>query len=108
MNRTLLALLALLVLPGMPARAASTDLGPLLSNQIARCWNPPAGARGTVIVRFELSEKGEVVGTPVVSGLANAGVARAAVHAVQFCQPYRMPRERFSDWQHPVVRLSAP
>jgi len=108
MNRTSIALLAVLVLPVLPAGAASSDLGPLLSNQIARCWNPPQGAQGVVTVRFELSQKGEVVGTPVVSGLANAGVAKAAVHAVEFCQPYRLPRERFSDWQHPVVKLSAP
>lgn len=107
MTRFAIALLAL-VLTMVPASAASADLGPLLSNQIARCWNPPPGSKGAVTVRFELSEAGEVVGTPVVRGLANAGVAKAAVHAVEFCQPYRLPRERFSDWQHPVVKLSAP
>lgn len=110
MNRLtpLLFSLSIGLLAAVPAEAASSDLGPLLSNQIARCWNPPPGTRGAVTVRFELSEKGEVVGTPIVRGLANAGVANAAIHAVEFCQPYRMPRERFSDWQHPVVKLSAP
>ena len=109
MNRTLPACLLMAVALGpVPALAAAgDDLAPLLSNQVARCWSPPPGSSGTVSVRFDLRQDGSVAGTPVVNGLASAGVATAAVHAIQFCAPYKLPRERFSDWQHVVVRLRA-
>lgn len=100
------ALLALLLSPAQAAFAGAADLAPLLSNQIARCWNPPVGASGAVTIRFDLKEDGSVVGMPKVTGLASAGVADSAVHAVKFCAPYHLPRERFSDWQHAVVKLS--
>jgi hypothetical protein len=99
--------IAPLLLAASPAFAAgANDLAPLLSHQIARCWNPPAGATGAVTVHFELKQDGTVVGTPRVNGLAAAGVANSAVHAITFCQPYHLPPERFSDWQHAVVKLS--
>ena len=57
-------------------------------------------------MRFDLTQDGHVVGKPIVSGLASQGVAAAAQHAVTFCQPYKLPPERFSDWQHVKVKLS--
>jgi len=100
-------LIAALLLAPVPAQAApANDLGPLLSNQIVRCWNPPAGATGSITVRFDLDQAGRVTGTPKVNGLANAGVAKAAVNAINLCQPYRMPAARFTDWQHAKVTLS--
>ncbi|MDR3474529.1 MAG: hypothetical protein P4M09_23005 [Devosia sp.] len=89
------------------ATAAPPDIEQALHDAVARCWNPPAKAIGSAAVRFELRRDGSVVGIPVASGLANAGVAKAAVRAVQFCQPYRLPAERFTDWQHASVRLTA-
>jgi hypothetical protein len=91
----------------LPAFAASTaDLSAQLSRQISRCWHPASGATGSVTVRFELSADGGVVGTPRVTGLASTGFAAGAINAVKLCQPYRLPPERFSDWQHAVVKLS--
>jgi hypothetical protein len=88
------------------AGAAANDLGPLLSNQIVRCWNPPAEASIHIKVRFTLAQDGHVVGKPTVTGFNDAAAA-AARQAVISCQPYKMPPERFSDWQHAVVTLSA-
>jgi hypothetical protein len=102
----LASLLAVAVATPLPALAGAADLAPLLSNQIARCWNPPPKSSGAVTVRFDLREDGSVVGTPKVTGLASAGVADSAVHAVKFCAPYHLPRERYTDWQHAVVKLS--
>ena len=103
------SVLFLLMLPAMagPALAAPTDIAQMLQDSVGRCWSPPAGASGTVTVHFELQTDGHVVGTPKVNGFASAGVGKAAVHAVTFCQPYRLPPERFSDGQHAVVKLSA-
>ena len=102
-----LAFFALLLAMVTSAAAAPTDIGQMLQDSVERCWNPPVGASGTVTVHFELQTDGHVVGTPKVNGFASAGVGKAAVHAVTFCQPYRLPPERFSDWQHAVVKLSA-
>lgn len=100
-----LVLLALLSLCGRTAIAATPEIEQSLRMAVARCWNPPPRASGAVTVRFELQANGSVVGTPRVTGLASPGVAKAAIHAVQFCQPYRLPQERFSDWQHATVKL---
>ncbi|MGN6103429.1 MAG: hypothetical protein ACTHOR_20010, partial [Devosia sp.] len=104
MRRLICLGLALLGVPtgAAPAMAAGADLAPLLSRQIARCWNPPPGTSGSVTVRFDLTQDGHVAGAPRVLGLASVGVAKAAQHAITFCQPYKLPPERFSDWQHAV------
>ena len=105
--RTKALFVLLLPLIVTPAVAAPTDIGQMLRDNVARCWNPPAGASGTVTVHFELQLDGKLVGVPKVNGFASPGVGKAAIHAVQFCQPYRLPPERFTDWQHAVVKLSA-
>ena len=93
-------------LVSLPALAASGDLSSLLSQQISRCWHPAPGASGAVTVRFELDRDGKLVGMPRITGLASSGFAAGALNAVKLCQPYRLPPERFSDWQHAVVKLS--
>jgi hypothetical protein len=104
--RIFLPALCMVACCATPAAAAPPDMTQTLHDAVVRCWHPPARATGAVTVHFELGADGSVAGTPTVSGLANAGVAQAAIRAVQFCQPYRLPRERFSDWQHSSVRLT--
>lgn len=101
-----MALVLAFLLPAVPVQAAPIDIGRALAAAVTRCFNPPAQSSGSVVVRFELAQDGTVSGTPVVNGLASAGVAKAAIHAVEFCQPYRLPPERFSDWQHASVKLT--
>jgi|GEM_PF-6489022 len=107
MLRRFVPLFLVAVMVPSAAAAAPADIAQLLGAAVARCWNPPSGAVGSVVVHVELSRDGHVVGTPIANGLANAGVAKAAVRAVEFCQPYHLPTERFSDWQHASVRLTA-
>jgi hypothetical protein len=102
----LLAGVGLGVALSVPAQAAPNDLGPLLSAAIGRCWNPPAHSTGSVTVRFDLNENGSVNGAPRVIGLASAGVAKSAVHAIQLCAPYHLPADRYTDWHHASVTLS--
>lgn len=101
-----LPLTLLLIAATGPAFAADS-LATLLHAQVARCWNPPAGATGSVTVHMQLRPDGSVTGTPTVNGLASAGVAKAAIHAVTFCAPYRLPQDRYTDWSHASVTLAA-
>jgi hypothetical protein len=94
--------------PALAAAPPPVDLGPTLTAMVGRCWHPPQGASGAVTIRFELGQDGAVVGKPKANGLANAGVAAAAINAVKLCQPYRLPPTRFTDWQHSTVTLTAP
>ncbi|HTJ57309.1 MAG TPA: hypothetical protein VL418_07080 [Devosiaceae bacterium] len=109
MPRSLILLLPIVVLAAIaqPAEAVTpAELAGQLNAQIARCWNPPPKARGSVAVSIEFNQDGRIVGTPKASGLASTGVAKSAVEAVQYCQPYRLPPSMFSIWQHTTVRLS--
>ena len=89
-----------------PALAMPLDVSGPLQAQVLRCWSPPVGASGKVTVSFELNETGRLVGRPKVDGFASLGVAQAAIHAVAFCAPYRLPPSRFSDWQHATISLT--
>ncbi len=88
------------------AQAAPVDLGQFLSSAIGRCWNPPPNATGSVTVRFDLNQDGTISGVPRVIGLASACVAKSAVHAIDFCAPYHLPPERYTDGHHASVTLS--
>ena len=100
-----LPLTLFLIAATSPAFAAD-DLATQLHAQVARCWNPPAKATGSVTVHVQLRPDGSVTGIPTVNGLASAGVAKAAIHAVIFCSPYRLPQDRYTDWAHSSVTLT--
>jgi hypothetical protein len=106
MLRLSLVLLATTLLPN-PAFAMAPDVEQVLAAKVARCFSPPAGARGTVTVSFDLDQTGHVLGIPRVDGFTSPGVGKAAVHAVMMCEPYSLPALRFTDWQHARVGLSA-
>ena len=91
-----------------PAYAMAPDVAHDLVVKVARCFSPPAGARGSVTVSFDLDQQGRVIGTPRVDGFTSPGVGKAAVHAVLLCEPYtNLPPTRFTDWQHARIGLSA-
>ena len=104
--RALIPALLLSALLPAPAFAASLDIAGQLQAEVLRCWVPPLGASGKVTVSFDLDETGRLTGPPRVDGFASPGVGQAAVHAVSFCAPYRLPQLRFSDWQHNRITLS--
>jgi len=83
-----------------------------LQNQMQRCWNPPVGVANAaslnvkVEVRFNLN--GQLQAAPVVLNSGGEGfdvAANAAVRAVQQCQPYDMPAEKYDNWQQVIVNF---
>ena len=107
MLRTLLLVLLLIAHTAPALAAGAADVRQAVQQQAARCWNPPKGAIGSETVHVELLADGSIAKPPVASGLANAGVATAAIHAVEFCAPYRLPAFRYTDWKTIDVTFKA-
>ncbi len=92
--------------------AATADLKSALASQIFACWNPPVGAprASDLIVDFDLflNRDGSVARTPQLTGDSAADVGRnpyrraaadAAKRAIYTCAPYKLPGNRYNDWQ---------
>ncbi|MET1412656.1 cell envelope integrity protein TolA [Roseibium sp. HPY-6] len=84
-----------------------------LRGQVAQCWNPPVGAVGAedlkVRVRFNLSQSGEVSGSPEVlnsnGNPAFGAASSSAVRAVMRCQPYSLPIAKYEAWQEVIINF---
>jgi len=97
---------------GIGAMNASTmDLVDALKNQIAQCWNPPAGAphpeRLIPVFQLFLNPDGSVAQPPQLSADSAAAAssdpfmraaAEAARRAIYTCAPYKLPADKFSTW----------
>ncbi len=97
---------------GIGAQSAMTmDLVDALRNQISQCWSPPVGAPHpeTLIVEFELflNRDGSVAQPPQLTANSSAAVANnpymraaadAARRAIYMCEPYKLPADRYSQW----------
>jgi hypothetical protein len=78
-----------------------------LRRQIAQCWNPPVGVleAGRLVVRIglELNQDGSLSGPPHVLSSSSDPVfnvaAEAAMRAVNRCQPYSLPAEKYDVWR---------
>jgi len=88
--------------------AMTMDLVDTLRNQIAQCWSPPVGAPHpeALIVQFELylNQDGTVAQPPQLLSSNSAdpfmrAAAEAARRAIYTCQPYRLPPDRYNQWQ---------
>lgn len=98
---------------GVGAQDAMTaDLQDAMLSQIRECWNPPVGAPHPeeLVVEFELflNQDGTVAQPPQLSADSQAAVSRdpytraaaeAARRAIYTCAPYKLPKDRFKDWQ---------
>lgn len=95
-----------------PQTAMTMDLQDSLRSQIQQCWSPPVGAPHPeeLVVEFELFLKpdGSVAQPPQLSGESESGVSRdsftraaaeAARRAIYTCAPYKLPRDRYGQWQ---------
>ncbi|WP_350335161.1 cell envelope biogenesis protein TolA [Coralliovum pocilloporae] len=89
------------------ARLSQNELN-ALRGQIQQCWNPPAGAANPedliVTIRFQLTESGEVNGSPAVlqqpGGAFGQAAADSALRAIWRCGPYsNLPIEKYSAWR---------
>jgi colicin import membrane protein len=85
-----------------------------LRQRLGQCWSIPAGADEgdslKVSVRFRLDRSGNLEGRPeVVRGGANSGAARiaaeSAVRAVQKCEPFNLPADKYETWAEVVVNF---
>lgn len=83
-----------------------------LQNQMQRCWNPPVGVANAaslnVKVEVRFARDGRLKASPVVLNSGGEGfdvAANAAVRAVQQCQPYDMPAEKYDNWQQVIVNF---
>jgi hypothetical protein len=83
-----------------------------LRAQISRCWNPPVGVldASDLIVRIgmDLNPDGTLSGPPQLLNVSSDPIftvaAEAAIRAVNRCQPYSLPPEKYNSWQQ--VHLS--
>ncbi len=83
--------------------------------QIAPCWNVPAGSRNpeelVVTLRVRLNRDGSLAAMPEYddiarvssSGPAYRAAAEAARRAVIQCAPYSLPADRYDSWQEIVL-----
>jgi outer membrane biosynthesis protein TonB len=95
-----------------PQTAMTMDLQDSLRSQIQQCWSPPVGAPHPeeLVVEFELFLKpdGSVAQPPQLSAESQGAVGRdsftraaaeAARRAIYTCAPYKLPGDRYSQWQ---------
>jgi hypothetical protein len=96
--------------------AMTMDLSDALKNQIAQCWNPPAGAphpeQLIPVFRLFLSQDGNVAQPPQLAADSAAraasdpfmrAAAEAARRAIYTCAPYKLPADKYSTWRDITV-----
>ncbi|WP_157016515.1 hypothetical protein [Mesorhizobium xinjiangense] len=85
-----------------------------LRQRLGSCWNVPAGVDDAdalkVSVRFRLDRSGNLEGRPeVIKGGASSGprriAAESAVRAVQKCEPFNLPSDKYQTWAEVVVNF---
>ena len=83
-----------------------------LQNQMQRCWNPPVAVANAaslnVKVEVRFKRNGQLEAKPVVINSGGEGfevAANAAVRAVQQCQPYDLPAEKYDNWHQVIVNF---
>ncbi len=91
-------------------RRIETELVTSIKNQVARCWNIPAGAKDAremkIGVRILLNRDGSIIGAPQVIDSARMtkepfyrAVAESALRALQICKPLRLPIQQYDVWK---------
>lgn len=83
-----------------------------LQGQMQRCWNPPVAVpdAASLLVRVQVTftQDGRLTAQPEVLNNGGEGfdvAADAAVRAVQQCQPYDMPLEKYDTWRNVIVNF---
>jgi hypothetical protein len=86
--------------------AATASLADALRSMIRMCWSPIPGAPNPAdqVVSFglRLNQDGTVASLQLLTLNGNAytaAAAEAASRAIYQCQPYRLPPERYGQWQ---------
>ncbi len=85
-----------------------------LRQRLAGCWSIPAGVDDAALlrvsVRFTLDRQGNLESRPeIVSGGGSSGPARtaaeSAVRAVQKCEPFNLPADKYETWAEVIVNF---
>ena len=90
--------------------AMTADLQTLLRSQIYKCWSPPVGAPNAdrLISEFHIMLKrdGSIAAMPQLTATGvpasnpyMRAAAEAARRAIFTCAPYRLPADRYGQWQ---------
>ncbi len=91
--------------------AMTADLRSMLQSEIYRCWSPPVGAPHPekLIVSYDLflNRDGSVARSPQLTADSSSAVAsdpymraaaEAARRAIYTCAPYKLPADRYNQW----------
>ena len=77
-----------------------------MKRQIEMCWNPPIGVRGAanqrVQVQISLAKDGKILNVEPITRSTNdvSKIAiEAAVRAVNQCEPYKLPIDKYDLWK---------
>lgn len=90
--------------------AMTADLRTMLQSEIYKCWNPPVGSpqpdKLIVQYRLFLNRDGSIGQAPKLVGTGlpqNNPYMRAAIEAarraIYVCAPYKLPANRYNQWQ---------
>jgi hypothetical protein len=90
--------------------AMTADLRAILKSEIYKCWSPPVGSphpeRLALSFRLTLRRDGSIGGAPQLEEAAVSAsdpfmraAVEAARRAIYTCAPYRLPPDRYSQWQ---------
>lgn len=94
-----------------PSQQMSISEKDAIMGQLARCWNPPAGARNAhelvVVIDAEFNSDGSYLRADIASesrGRYNSdgffrAAADSALRAVRQCSPLKLPPEKYDTWK---------
>ena len=93
-------------LAGLAPPPTSIRLTDQMKAQVQRCWVPTSAI---VTVSFYLNRDGSIADSPkpAIEGAASDADAKAVLKAIADCAPYKMPVERYEEWQSIELRFAA-
>ena len=97
----------------MPADLSADDIGAFKA-RLRTCWRPPADLVGVpklkVTLRVFLTRTGALARTPVLlaasASISGPALVQTAMTALQACQPFSLPADRYKEWKVLDLTLS--
>jgi outer membrane biosynthesis protein TonB len=97
----------------MPADLTADDIGAFKA-RLRTCWRPPADLAGVpnlkVTLRVFLTRNGTLARAPVLlaasASMSGPALVQTATTALQACQPFGLPADRYKEWKVLDLTLS--
>jgi outer membrane biosynthesis protein TonB len=97
----------------MPADLTADDIGAFKA-RLRTCWRPPADLAGApnlkVTLRVFLTRNGTLARAPVLlaasASMSGPALVQTATTALQACQPFGLPADRYKEWKVLDLTLS--